>query len=203
LLELLVRDYSDSLKALVAILKESDAYLRKSKNWHVLMSGISEFQEIRLHDLIGKYLASHKVNQLASEIFGDLSLPKGIHHESFYTNQSPGLSIKQSFKNVKGEQLTVGLQVQGIEIRRFIESPKKDGVRLDAYVKLFIQDWLQSDDFAGPRGDKIKLKVFGVDRFQYSSKNLTDCSWVDLTSELKSGLVKAEKIALENGLICD
>ena len=53
-----------------------------------------------------------------------------------------------------------------------------------------------------PRGDKIKLKVFGVDRFQYTSKNLIDCSWTDLTSELKSGLAKVEKIALENGLIC-
>jgi len=202
LLELLVRDYSDSLKALVAILKESDSYLRKSKNWNVLMSGISEFQEIRLHDLIGKYLASHIVNQLVPEIFGDLHPPKGIHHESFYTNQSPGFSIKQSFKNVKGEQLTVGLQVQGIEIRRFIESPKKNGVKLDAYVKSFAHEWLQSDGFAGLRGDKIKLKVFGVDRFQYTSKNLIDCSWTDLTSELKSGLAKVEKIALENGLIC-
>ena len=201
LLELLIRDYSASLEALTTILCKADAYLQASSGWHFLNSGIEDFKRIRLQDLIGKYLASHKVKQIAEEIGIAADISKNIEFESFYSRQSPGFSFKRNFKNDKGEKLTLGIQIQGSDIRHFIESPKKDGATIENYIPKFLNTWLLQDDFVGLLKNKSTLKIFDKNRFQYTSKPLNEIKWKDLNVEIKASLDQISKLSQDYGLI--
>ena len=186
LLELLVKDYWNSLLSIQSILHNANNYLDKSSGWYDLIKGIEGFKEIRLHDLLSKYITSQLLVKLKKEIDAEL-------YESFYTNQSAGISFKQSIRDRQGRELWFGIQIQGRDMRRFVESPLRNGViLLDVLPEL--RPWVLSDGFRGLQGDHEKLGVFGRDRFQYSIKKIEKFSWQDLVSEVKSTMSKEIRI---------
>lgn len=205
LLELLVKDYCASLEALITILNKADNYLQVSSGWHSLNFGIVDFKKIRLHDLLGKYLATHKVSQIANEI-GGASAITNISHNSFYSNQSPGFSVYRSFKDANGKELMFGLQVQGSEVRRFIQSPPKNGVTISSLLpeppeKSKLPDkWFLQDDFTGRRNNPEIFKKFDANRFRYTAKNIEKMEWKDLIKEIKTSLQKVNDLASNLGL---
>lgn len=210
----ILRDYADSLRALISIIKTTRDYVRKTYTSCEITYGMyesalthSELRKLRLHDMVGKLANDEWARRLTSLLAKELDQEsvKRVVPYVLFSNSQPGLGLEISAHN----GFYIGIQIQGGQFRRYIRNirDRADIEQRTRHDKLWT-GWFMQIVAGTPLSGPVKrasskltgLRCFGAKRFLYSAMDLRPINWKTTEDATVESVRKALEIASDTEL---
>lgn len=172
--DLMIESYASHLSGLVGILAEAkenvDDFLKNKITIGDLDKYIKSFSQIKLHDLVGKFIYYKISAEMVCEL-SDASEIDGIEAEPFMSRSTAGLSLKIKMH----DDVLLGLQIQNGQFRRLIESKATNAELKKLAISISDSWWPEKsgyhpsikDKFCKFNENKFLYKYIGCEGFYY------------------------------------
>lgn len=217
----IITDYANSLKQVLAVIAATRHRLQQLRDtsfgYSILYKELTheKLRNIRLHDLVGKVAFDEWVRLLYGQLEKDFAL-KGLqnHYKRIkpyvhFSNGSPGLDLE-----VDCGELMIGVQVQGMQLRRYVSSKKeRQSLEEDVLDGPLLVGWLNQKACGqaltgkgnvalhrnpGKRrsnkkeeGSLSNLRAFNPRKFLYTAISLNDVTLKQVTHEVLESIAVA------------
>lgn len=161
--------------------------------------------DLRLHDLVGKYI-SYELGMILSGKIAKSEAPENndiaLEHYTLFSNQQAGFAFEWIFKPVhkKRAAFSFGIQVQGTDYRHFVST----NFECDALEKIagLFGNWLYRSipnvgQLKGKKKDNNQLLAFNRDKFLYTVAQIGHLKMKYLPIALEESLSSGAKVFRE------